>query len=117
MNVKSWDMNFHSNMMCELAYKGDHLGAIAATGKLYVMDIDFIPFTKLPLPVTRIPKFAALTQVPLSLDLWHVGHNAVLYLDKVVKGITLNSHTPLSTCESCIMAKHPHLPFHPSETE
>ncbi|KAG2751680.1 hypothetical protein P692DRAFT_20727936, partial [Suillus brevipes Sb2] len=34
MNAKGWDVNFRSNMTCELAYKGDPLGAIPATGKL-----------------------------------------------------------------------------------
>jgi hypothetical protein len=121
MNAKGWDVNFKSNMTCELGYKGHLLGAIPATGKLYAVDLDFIPNTE-ALTDTRAPEFSAFVQAPRTLDLWHtrlghLGRNTMTCLDKVAKGISFDSSSPLSTCESCIMAKHPHLLFHATETE
>jgi hypothetical protein len=121
MNAKGWDVNFKSNMTCELGYKGHLLGAIPATGKLYTINLDFIPNTE-TLIDSHAPKFSAFVQAPCTLDLWHarLGHlgcNAMTHLDKVAKGISFDSSSPLSTCESCIMAKHPHLLFHATETE
>jgi hypothetical protein len=119
MNAKGWDVNFRSDMTCELAYKGNSLGFIPATGKLYAPDIEFIPLASAPTP---IPEVTAFVDTPLSLDLWHarvghIGKEAVSRLNRVAKGIVIQSSSPLSHCESCILAKHPHLPFHSSETE
>jgi hypothetical protein len=70
----------------------------------------------------RVPELSAFVDVPLSLDLWHarighIGRESVLRLARVAKGVTLQSSSPLSHCESCILAKHPHQPFTSSETE
>lgn len=40
-----------------------------------------------------------------------------MWLNHVVKGVVIQTFSPLSHCESCIIAKHPCLPFHSSETE
>ncbi|KAG2146247.1 hypothetical protein DEU56DRAFT_753739 [Suillus clintonianus] len=48
MNAKGWDVSFRSNMTCELSYKGNLLGALPATGKLYAADMVFIPATAEP---------------------------------------------------------------------
>ncbi|KAG1836756.1 hypothetical protein DFJ58DRAFT_846792 [Suillus subalutaceus] len=105
MNAKGWDVNFKSNMTCELGYKGDLPGAIPATGKLYAIDLDFIPFTESPPISSSTPEIAAFIQAPLTLDLWHarlghLGRNAVSRLDKVAKGMTINLESPLSTSAS-----------------
>jgi hypothetical protein len=75
MNAKGWDVNFKSNMTCELGYKGNTLGSIPATGELYAVDLDFIPHSE-PSPACLMPEFAAFIQAPLTLDLWHahLGH-------------------------------------------
>ncbi|KAG2031882.1 hypothetical protein BDR03DRAFT_1027740, partial [Suillus americanus] len=108
-------------MTCELAYKSTLLGSIPATGKLYAPDFDFIPFS-LPVTVAPLPELSAFVDVPLSLDLWHacvghIGKDAVTHLNRVAKGVVLQTTMPLSHCESCILAEHPHQPFHSSETE
>ncbi|KAG2030849.1 hypothetical protein BDR03DRAFT_986822 [Suillus americanus] len=115
MNAKGWDVNFRLNMTCELGYKGDLLGAIPATGKLYAIDLDFIPFTESPPTHSPTPEFTAFVKPPLMLDLWHarlghLGRNAVTHLDKVAKGVMVDSKAPLSmlscmiweSCRTCI---------------
>jgi hypothetical protein len=74
------------------------------------------------LVITNEPVISAFAHVPLSLDLWHahIGHTgkvAVMHLNQVAKGVTLDTSTPLSHCESCILAKHPCLPFQTSKTK
>lgn len=122
MNAKGWDVNFRASMTCELAYKGSSLGSIPATGKLYALDIEFIPLTASLPNLPQMPEVSAFADVPLSLDLWHarighIGRDAVMRLNRVAKGVTIQSSSPLSHCESCILAKHPRQPFHASETE
>ena len=123
MNAKGWDVSFRAYpSRCELAYRGIELGAIPITGKLFAVDMEFIPFVD-PVPaLVHEPELAAFAHVPLTLDLWHarvghIGKHAVTRLDKIAKGVTVHSDAPLSHCELCIMAKHPRLPFHTSETE
>lgn len=121
MNAKGWDVSFRANMTCELTYKQNHLGAIPATGKLYAVDLDFIPVAHPATNLVRQPELSAFAHVPLSLDLWHarighIGRSAVMRLDRTARGVTVESASPLSHCESCIVAKHPHQPFHASET-
>jgi hypothetical protein len=70
MNAKGWDVNFKSNMTCELGYKGNTLSSISATGKLYAVNLDFIPFTESTPPLDS-PELTAFIQAPLMLDLWH----------------------------------------------
>jgi hypothetical protein len=122
MNAKGWDVNFRSNMTCELGYKGSLLGSIPATGKLYALNLEFIPSSDVPPIMAPSTELSTFVDVPLSLDLWHawighIGRDAVMHLNHVTKGITIQSTSPLSHCESCILAKHPHLPFQTSETE
>jgi hypothetical protein len=122
MNAKGLDVSFCANMTCELAYKGTLLGCIPATGKLYAPNLEFIPFEQPSATITHMPELSTFSDVPLTLDLWHtrighIGKDAVLHLNRVAKGIVIQSSSPLSHCESCILAKHPHQPFHPSETE
>jgi hypothetical protein len=122
MNAKGWDVSFCANMTCELTYKGTLLGCIPATGKLYVPNLEFIPFEQSSAAITHMPELSTFADVPLTLDLWHarighIGKDADLCLNCVAKGIVIRSSSPLSHCESCILMKHPHQPFHPSETE
>jgi hypothetical protein len=121
MNAKGWDVNFQSSMTCSFAFKGTLLGSIPAMGKLYAPDLEFIPFTS-PIAARPTPELSAFVDVPLSLDLWHarIGHickDAVMRLGRVAKGVVIQSSSPLSHCESCIIAKHPCQPFHSSKTE
>jgi hypothetical protein len=122
MNAKGWDISFRANMTCDLVYKGSALGSIPATGKLYAVGFEFISALSTP-PVTSFPpEFTAFADVLLMLDLWHarighIGKEAVMRLPQVAKGVTLQLSVPLSHCESCILTKHPHQPFTPSETE
>jgi hypothetical protein len=121
MNAKGWDINFRANMTCELSYKGASLGRIPATGKLYAPDIEFVPFLNTPCTMPG-PEISAFVNVPMTLDLWHarIGHisqEAVMQLSRVAKGVTIQSSSPLSHCESCILAKHPRQPYHLSETD
>lgn len=122
MNMKGWDVNFRASMICELSYKGSPVGSIPATGKLYAPDFEFIPFTEPAPTIRRIPELSAFADTPLSLDLWHsrighIGKNAVMRLNRVTKGVNIQSSSPLSHCESCILAKHPRQLFESSESE
>jgi hypothetical protein len=122
MNAKGWDVNFRLDMTCELGYKGSLLGSIPATGKLYAPNLEFIPSSDVPPITAPSTELSTFIDVPLSLDLWHarighISHDAVMHLNHVTKGITIQSTSPLSHCKSCILAKHPHLPFQTSETE
>lgn len=107
--------------MGEVGHQGNILSCIPAMGKLYAVDLNFIPHTKAPVH-SSVPEFSVFVQAPRALNLWHarlghLGHAAVTRLDKVVRGVTFDSSSPLSICESCTMAKHPHLLFYSSETQ
>jgi hypothetical protein len=121
MNMKGWDINFCANMTCELSYHNILLGAIPTTGKLDAPDLEFVCHEPSLPPVPEL-EIATFTHVPLSLDLWHacvghIGKAAMTQLLQIAKGVAVDSSAPLSHCESCILAKHPHQPFHSSKTE
>ncbi|KAG1821739.1 uncharacterized protein BJ212DRAFT_1203276, partial [Suillus subaureus] len=40
----------------------------------------------------------------------HIGQDAVMRLNRIAKGVTIQSSSPLSHCESCILTKHPRQP-------
>ncbi|KIK32468.1 hypothetical protein CY34DRAFT_101448 [Suillus luteus UH-Slu-Lm8-n1] len=87
------------------------------TGNLVFLDLRFIP-PSTPSPHLEISAFA---KVPLSWDLWHarLGHpggKAVKHLSLFSTGAKVDTTHPLSTCEPCIMAKHPRKPYPPSKT-
>ncbi|KAH7903538.1 hypothetical protein BJ138DRAFT_1020459, partial [Hygrophoropsis aurantiaca] len=67
-------------------------------------------------------ELSAFAKVPLTHDLWHarighVGGEAARRLHLIATGVKVERQEPLTRCEPCIMAKHPHKPYPPSESE
>ncbi|KAG0696246.1 hypothetical protein DFH29DRAFT_1004740 [Suillus ampliporus] len=121
MVKKGWECNFKPYPShCELVRQGVTLGAIPVTGYLYLLDLKFFhPNKANPLSASP-PKISAFACMALSWDLWHacLGHirgDAVKRVPLIATGVKVESEAPLQCCEPCIMAKHPHKPFVPSD--
>ncbi|KAG2036318.1 hypothetical protein BDR03DRAFT_983095 [Suillus americanus] len=68
MDAKGWDVNFKAKMTCKLGHKGCTLGSIPAMGKLYAIDLDFIPRTEMPVHQHSSKLLAPLTcGMPISV--------------------------------------------------
>ena len=122
MVAKGWECNFRgAPPHCELVYHAQPLGSHLLQNNLCFLDVDFLHFNT-PLPLLRSPvPLSAFARVSPTSDLWHarlghVGSNAAMHVARFADGAVVDP-SPLSICKSCIVGKHAHQPFHPSETQ
>jgi len=116
MLAKGWECNFCGEPAhCELVYRGETLGVLPMSGRLFYVDLKFIPPDQ---PVPLVHEVSAFTHTPLTYDIWHarmghMGGESVRRLPHITQGFSLDSNEAMSRCESCIIGKHPCQP-HPS---
>jgi len=72
MNAKGWDINFRSNMTCELGYKGSLPSSIPATGKLYAPNLEFIPSSDVPPIMAPSTELSTFVDIPLTQFVAHL---------------------------------------------
>ena len=123
---KGWDCEFKGSRdgiapHCQLSYKGDLLGSLPLTGNLCHVDLRFIHPTELTSCTPFGQEISAIAKSGAKLDLWHawMGHPGGDYVKRlplIATGVTIDCAKPLSQCEACIMAKHPHKPHPPFKT-
>jgi len=121
MLTKGWECHFWGDPShCDISYHGSTLGSVPLQNNLCFLDLEFLRFDA-PLPVLKTPTpLSAFARVAITHDLWHanLGHvdgEAARHASHFADGVEVTSTTPLSFCESCIVGKHPHKPFFPSE--
>jgi hypothetical protein len=124
MLQRGWDCVFRSlstshGTHCEFSYKGECLGQVPLIGNLCQLDVRFIPPSRLS-TVPTMGEISAFVEKPLTWDVWHarlghLGGDSVKCLPLVAAGVKVDKDIPLQRCEACIMAKHPHQSFPPSE--
>jgi len=123
MVAKGWECNFRgAPPRCDLVYRTQPLGSHLLQNNLCFLDIEFLSVdTPLPLLKSPVP-LSAFTRISPTSDLWHarlghVGGDAATHVDRFANGADVDSSSPLSVCELCIIGKHARQPFHPSETQ
>jgi len=123
MVAKGWECNFHGTPpRCDLVYRAQPLGSHLLQNNLCFLDVEFLSFdTPLPLLKSPVP-LSAFARVSPTSDLWHarlghVGGEAATHVDRFADGADVDSSSPLSVCELCIIGKHARQPFHLSEVQ
>jgi hypothetical protein len=122
MLSKGWECNFRGELArCELVYRGRALGALLMTGRLFYVDLEFIPPSAKWPSLIPGPELSAFAHVPLTFDLWHtrmghIGGESVRRLPQIAHGVSITSSITPSRCESCIIGKHPRGSHPPSES-
>jgi Integrase core domain len=117
MLSRGWECNFKGTPpRCDLVCNGKELGSVPLVNHLCFLSLQFVPFDA-PLLLMITPQLSAFLRVSVTHDLWHahIGHvsgEAAKRLLQVTDGVAITESTPLSVCESCIVAKHPRKPFH-----
>ena len=121
MLAKGWDCHFHRGPShCDLSYRSSPLSSVPLQNSLCFLDLELLRFDA-PLPLLQEPApLTAFARVAVTPDLWHarlghVGGEAARHGACFADGITVTASTPLSVCKSCIVGKHLHQPFSPSE--
>jgi hypothetical protein len=122
MLSKGWECNFRGDpARCELVYRGRSLGALSMTGRLFYVDLEFIPPSAEQHSFVPGAELSAFVHVPLTFDLWHarmghIGGESVCRLPQIAHGVSVTSSVAPSRCESCIIGKHPRGSHPPSES-
>ena len=121
MLSRGWDCHFRGGpSRCDLSYRASPLGSVPLQNNLCFLDLELLRFDA-PLPLLQEPEpLTAFARIAVTPDLWHahlghIGGEAARHGAHFADGITFMASTPLSVCKSCIVGKHPHQPFPPSE--
>jgi hypothetical protein len=119
MMSAGWELRFKGNPgQCEMYHTGEHLGDIPMKGNLYYPIIEFLrpPLEASSEHAADVTPFTAFTPSKRTWDLWHarmghLGGDLAKSLPPSTIGVDLDGTSSQSHCDSCILAKHPHMPY------